>query len=192
MAPKRTSTYAAKGKSKSFAPSRCLLIEEDTGDTEYIPPTTRTSPIAPHTTRNRAQLVILDVVTAFQSDEGDTQIGSLVGTESSSGSGSIFGSSSNGVNTSSFEGDSVGHLPVPPNTNPALVAEEPNRWYISGQYQIYRDARMLNEKDRMARLVTEERRGSHRQPLHRAPSMSSFRDIGTNGWPVAQGPSVRR
>ncbi|KAK4721403.1 hypothetical protein R3W88_011636 [Solanum pinnatisectum] len=154
MAPKRTSTYAAKGKSKSFAPSRRLIIEEDTGDTEYIPHTTRTSPTTPHTMRNRAQLVILDVVIASQSDEGDTLIGSLVGTESGFGSGS----SSNGVNASSSEGDSAGHIPVPLNTNPALVSEEPNRWCVSGQYQIYRDARMLNEKDRMARLVTEERR----------------------------------
>uniref|UniRef100_M1DAS9 Integrase core domain containing protein n=1 Tax=Solanum tuberosum TaxID=4113 RepID=M1DAS9_SOLTU len=66
--------------------------------------------------------------------------------------------SSNDINASSSKAKSAGDIPVPPNTDPASVAEEPNRWCVEDQYQIYRDFRMLNKKEKMARLVTEERR----------------------------------
>uniref|UniRef100_M1DS51 Integrase core domain containing protein n=1 Tax=Solanum tuberosum TaxID=4113 RepID=M1DS51_SOLTU len=63
---------------------------------------------------------------------------------------------SNGTTTSSFESTSVRDILVPPNTDLAPVVEEPNRWCVSGQWQIFQDPHMLSEKERMARLVTEE------------------------------------
>jgi len=45
---------------------------------------------------------------------------------------------------------------MPLNTDPTAVAEEPNRWCVEGQWQIYRDAKMINEKGNMARLINEE------------------------------------
>uniref|UniRef100_M1DH00 Integrase core domain containing protein n=1 Tax=Solanum tuberosum TaxID=4113 RepID=M1DH00_SOLTU len=49
-------------------------------------------------------------------------------------------------------------VPVPRNNNPDPVEGEPSRWCVEGQWKIYWDAKMLNEKERMARLNTEERK----------------------------------
>uniref|UniRef100_M1A3R1 Integrase core domain containing protein n=1 Tax=Solanum tuberosum TaxID=4113 RepID=M1A3R1_SOLTU len=70
MAPKQDPTDAAKGKSKFVAPSRCMIIEDHV---EYIPPNIRTSPTAPRTTRNRAQQVSFDMVTAPSLNRGPHQ-----------------------------------------------------------------------------------------------------------------------
>uniref|UniRef100_M1DF63 Integrase core domain containing protein n=1 Tax=Solanum tuberosum TaxID=4113 RepID=M1DF63_SOLTU len=96
--------------------------------------------------------------TTPQSDEKATPIGSPTCSESVSNFGFTSGSSSDGATASSFETTSVGEIPVPPNTDHAPVAEEPNRWCMSGHWQIYRDTLMLTEKDRMARFGTEEHR----------------------------------
>uniref|UniRef100_M1DQ34 Integrase core domain containing protein n=1 Tax=Solanum tuberosum TaxID=4113 RepID=M1DQ34_SOLTU len=103
-------------------------------------------------------------------DEGATPIGSLTGSEFSSSSSSVSGSNSNGVTSSSSEASSASNIPVPLNTDHAPVPGDPNRWCVHGQYQIYRDACILTEKERMTRLVIEERRvltGS----LHTAPDI---------------------
>uniref|UniRef100_M1DRP9 Integrase core domain containing protein n=1 Tax=Solanum tuberosum TaxID=4113 RepID=M1DRP9_SOLTU len=138
MAPKKALTFAPRGKSKSVAPSSWLIDKDTDAETDpsYVPPSTRTSPIVPLTTRNKSQQVIPDVVTASQSDEKDTLIGSPTGsasgTESASASGSTSGSSSNGRTASSDEATSAENIPVQPNTNPAPFAEEPNRWCVDG------------------------------------------------------------
>uniref|UniRef100_M1DZA4 Integrase core domain containing protein n=1 Tax=Solanum tuberosum TaxID=4113 RepID=M1DZA4_SOLTU len=59
---------------------------------------------------------------------------------------------------SSNEATSSGEVQVPQNNDHAPVAEEHNRWSMEGQRQIYRDAKMLNEKEKMARLITDERK----------------------------------
>jgi len=74
---------------------------------------------------------------------------------SSTGSESPSGSSSKGNTASSYEADSAEDTIVPPCSEPPKDATEPNRWYVDGQYQIYKDARMLNENDKMSRLITE-------------------------------------
>uniref|UniRef100_M1DW71 Integrase core domain containing protein n=1 Tax=Solanum tuberosum TaxID=4113 RepID=M1DW71_SOLTU len=60
MAPKKAPTYVQKRNSKFVAPSQHLL-DEDT-ETEYILLTTKISPNATRTTRNRAQQVSSDEV----------------------------------------------------------------------------------------------------------------------------------
>uniref|UniRef100_M1DRD1 Integrase core domain containing protein n=1 Tax=Solanum tuberosum TaxID=4113 RepID=M1DRD1_SOLTU len=59
---------------------------------------------------------------------------------------------------SSDEATSSESVPAPRNDNPTPVAGEPNRWCVEGQWQIYRDSKMKNDKEQMARLITEERR----------------------------------
>uniref|UniRef100_M1DAB5 Integrase core domain containing protein n=1 Tax=Solanum tuberosum TaxID=4113 RepID=M1DAB5_SOLTU len=47
-------------------------------------------------------------------------------------------------------------IPVRPNTDPTPNMEEPNWWCVDGQWKIYRDTRMLNEKEKITQLITEE------------------------------------
>uniref|UniRef100_M1DVC0 Integrase core domain containing protein n=1 Tax=Solanum tuberosum TaxID=4113 RepID=M1DVC0_SOLTU len=53
---------------------------------------------------------------------------------------------------------SLESIPIPQNDDPTPVAAEPNRWCVEGQWQIYRDGKMINDKQKMARTITEERR----------------------------------
>uniref|UniRef100_M1DBL8 Integrase core domain containing protein n=1 Tax=Solanum tuberosum TaxID=4113 RepID=M1DBL8_SOLTU len=96
-------------------------------------------------------------------------------------SGSAIGSSSHGKAFSSNEAISLREVPGPPNTNPAPVAEESNRWCVEGQWQIYRDAKMLNEKKKMARLITEERRVLMRS-LHTIPDIHQLFQLHKCDW----------
>uniref|UniRef100_M1DJX7 Integrase core domain containing protein n=1 Tax=Solanum tuberosum TaxID=4113 RepID=M1DJX7_SOLTU len=164
MAPKKLVTYSKQGKSKSVAPS-FRLIDEDTDtekDPSYIPPNTRTSPTAPRATRGTPRKVIPDVVTVSQSDEEHTLIGSSAGAACSSATRSnaksATGSSQDDQDASSDEATSSESVPTPRNEDPTPVAGEPNRWCVEGQWQIYRDAKMRNNKGKMDRPITEERR----------------------------------
>ncbi|KAH0761420.1 hypothetical protein KY290_017493 [Solanum tuberosum] len=72
--------------------------------------------------------------------------------------------------TSSDEATSSESVPAPRSNNPTPGAGEPNRWCVEGQWQIYRDAKMKNDKEKMARLITKELRvltGS----LHTVPNI---------------------
>uniref|UniRef100_M1D841 Integrase core domain containing protein n=1 Tax=Solanum tuberosum TaxID=4113 RepID=M1D841_SOLTU len=166
MAPKKA--IAVKGRSKSTAPTY-RLIDEDTDatkDTEYVPPTRRTSPTIPRSTQNQSKKVVPKVVTASESVEKDTLIGSATGSTfgseftsaAGSASGSTTGSSSHGRAALSDEAASSEKVPMPQNNDPAPVAEELNRLCVEGQWKIYRDAKMLNEKEKLAHLIIEERR----------------------------------
>ena len=56
---------------------------------------------------------------------------------------------------------------------PEPVADEPNRWCIHGQYQIYRDAKLLYDKGVLTRTLIVERPvliGS----LHTVPLVHDF------------------
>ncbi|KAK4724196.1 hypothetical protein R3W88_026975 [Solanum pinnatisectum] len=165
MGPKKQVTYSKRGKSKFVVPT-FRLIDEDMDvqkDPTYFPPATRTSLTIPRVTRNTSQQVVTDVVTISQSNEEDTLIGlqasSTFGSDSATtfgsepahasgfGLGSATGSGSYDKAASSDEATSSGNVPIPPNTDPALVAGEPNRWCVEGQWQIYRDASILNENE---------------------------------------------
>uniref|UniRef100_M1DNZ2 Integrase core domain containing protein n=1 Tax=Solanum tuberosum TaxID=4113 RepID=M1DNZ2_SOLTU len=123
-------------------------------DSAYVPPATRTSPTTPRATRNQSRQVVTDVVTVSQSDEKNT----VIGFESSPAYGSAAGSGSHDKAASFDEATSWGNIPSPPNADPTPVDEEPNRWCVEGQWKIYRDIKMLNEKENMARLIAEKRR----------------------------------
>ena len=48
--------------------------------------------------------------------------------------------------------------PSPPNEDPSPVVHQPNLWCVEGKHQIYRDAKMLNDKGVMIRTLTVEQR----------------------------------
>uniref|UniRef100_M1DSH3 Integrase core domain containing protein n=1 Tax=Solanum tuberosum TaxID=4113 RepID=M1DSH3_SOLTU len=201
MAPKKLVTYSNQGKSKSVAPS-FRLIDEDT-DTEkdpaYVPPNIQTSPTAPRVTRVTPQKVLPDVVTVSRPDEEHTLIGSPTGllpvqrgSESAHAAGSsaksAIGSGKNDQAASSDEATSSEFVPASRNDDPTPVAGELNRWCVEGQWQIYRDAKMINNKQKMARLITEERRvltGS----LHVVPDIHRLFNLQKCDW-MARDPGM--
>uniref|UniRef100_M1DQ81 Integrase core domain containing protein n=1 Tax=Solanum tuberosum TaxID=4113 RepID=M1DQ81_SOLTU len=114
------------------------------------------------------------------------------GFESSHASGSIaklaIGSGENEQAASSNEATSSESVPAPRNNDPTPVADEPNRWCVEGQWQIYRDTKMLNEKEKMARLITEEHNvltGS----LHTVPKIHRLFKLHKCDW-MAQAPGT--
>uniref|UniRef100_M1DLZ1 Integrase core domain containing protein n=1 Tax=Solanum tuberosum TaxID=4113 RepID=M1DLZ1_SOLTU len=66
------------------------------------------------------------------------------------GFGSATGSGSHDKAASFDEATSSGEVLVPRSYDPDPVAGEPNKWCVERQWQIYQDARMLNEKEKMA------------------------------------------
>ena len=100
------------------------------------------------------------VVTASQSDEDRTLTGtpswSVTHEEGVSGS---FGASW------LEEASEPAEVPAPATTaqsasSDALtaVADQPNRWCVDGQYQVYSDVKFLNDKGVMTRTLTLDRR----------------------------------
>ena len=82
---------------------------------------------------------------------------------------------------SSDEATSSESIPVPRNDDPTPVAAEPNRWCVEGQWKIYRNAKMINDKQKMARTITEERRvltGS----LHTVPEIHRLFNLHKCDW----------
>ncbi|KAK4721408.1 hypothetical protein R3W88_011641 [Solanum pinnatisectum] len=184
MAPKKQVTYINRGKTKFMAPTFWLIDKDvdEEKDPAYVPPATSTSPTTPRATQNQSRQVITNIVTVSQSDEENTQIespagsasgskdGSASGSESALAFSSATGSSSHDKAASSNEATSSREVQVPQNNDPASVAEEPNRWCVKGHWKIYKDAKMLNEKEKMVRLFTEEHRVLTRS-LHTVPDI---------------------
>ena len=54
--------------------------------------------------------------------------------------------------------DSADSTPAPLAGVPALVANQPNRWCVEGQFQVYLIAKLLNDKGVMTQTLTLERR----------------------------------
>ena len=58
----------------------------------------------------------------------------------------------------SNETDNAYSTPAPQTGVPTSVADHPNKWCVEGQYQIYTDAKMPNDKGVMIRTLTLEQR----------------------------------
>lgn len=62
---------------------------------------------------------------------------------------------------------------APQHDIPAPVPDETNGWCIDEQYQIYRDAKFLNDKGVITRTLTVERRVLIRS-LHTVPAVDDL------------------
>ena len=114
------------------------------------------------------------VVTASQSDEKrtltGTPSGSAINEEGASGSLEVSwleeasrstkvpATATAAVSASSDEADSPDSTPGSPTGALTSVAEQPNRWCVNGKYQVYLDAKFINDKDVMTQTLTPERR----------------------------------
>ncbi|XP_027767504.1 LOW QUALITY PROTEIN: myristoylated alanine-rich C-kinase substrate-like, partial [Solanum pennellii] len=174
MAPKQDRIYAS-GRSKSVAPSACMVIgSDDERDPEYVPPGTSTPSRAARAPRATPKKVASGVVTASQSDEERTLTGTPSGSatneegasgslgvswsEEASGSAEVPAPTSAAASASSDEADSSESTSGSPAQAPTPATNQPNRLCVDGQFQVYSDAKFLTDKGVMTRTLTLERR----------------------------------
>ena len=131
------------------------------------------------------------VVTASQSDEEriltGTPSGSATNEERASGSlGKSWSEEASGsaevstpvtaaASASSDEADSSDSTSDAPAQVPTPASDQPNRWCVEGQFQIYSDAKFLTNKGVMTRTLTLERRVLTRS----IPSMPEIHNLFT-------------
>ena len=78
--------------------------------------------------------------------------------EEASGSTEVLAPATAAASASSDEADSSKTTPGSPTCDLTPVTDQPNRWCVDGQYQVYSDAKFLNDKGVMNRTLTLERR----------------------------------
>ena len=138
-----------------------------------MPPGTSTPSRAARDARATPRKVTSGLVTTFQSDEertltdtpsrstthGEGASGSLGVSwlEEASRSAEVLAAATAAQSISSDEADSLQSTPGSPTRALTPVADQPNRWYVDGQYQVYLDAKFLNDKGVMTRTLTLER-----------------------------------
>ena len=114
------------------------------------------------------------VVTASQSDEERTLTGTPSGSptnvegasgslgvswsEEASGSAEVPAPATAAASASSDEADSSDSTSGSPAQVPTPATNQPNRWCVDGQFQVYSDAKFLTDKGVMTRTLTLERR----------------------------------
>ena len=76
--------------------------------------------------------------------------------EEASGSAEVPAPATVAQSALSDEADSSESTPESPIRALTPVADQPNRWCVDGQYQVYLDAKFLNEKGFMTRTLTLE------------------------------------
>ena len=114
------------------------------------------------------------VVTASQSDAERTLTGipsrsatneegasSSLGvswSEETSDSAEVPAPATAAASASSYEADSLESTPGSPARALTPVTNQPNRWCVDGQFQVYSDTKFFNENGVMTRTLTLERR----------------------------------
>ena len=114
------------------------------------------------------------VDTASQSDEERTLTGTPSGSatneegasgslgvswsEEASSSAEVPAPATAAASSSSNEADSSESTSGSPAQVPTLASDQPNRWCVEGQFQVYSDAKFLTDKGVMTRTLTFERR----------------------------------
>ena len=91
-------------------------------------------------------------------EEGASGSLGVLWSEKISGSADISAAATATQSYSSDEGDSHDSTPRPPIGVPTPIADQPNRWCVDGKYQVYSDAKLLNDKGVMTRTLTLVRR----------------------------------
>ena len=191
MAPKQDRVYA-RGRSKSFALSAYLVIgSDDERDPEYMPPGTSTPSRVARAARATVKKVESSIVIASQFDEKHTLTGTPFGSatneEGASGSlGILWSKEASGfvevpapttaaVSASPDEADSLESTPGSPAQDLTPAPDHPNRWCVDGKFQVYSDAKFLNDKGVMTRTLTLERR----VPTGSLPTMPEIHNLFT-------------
>ncbi|XP_069152623.1 uncharacterized protein, partial [Solanum lycopersicum] len=161
--------------SKSVAPSARLIIgSDDERDPEYVPPSTSAPSRAARAPRATPKIVASSVVTASQSDEERTLTGTPSGSatneegasgslgvswsKEASGCAEVPAPATTAASASSDEADSSDSTSGAPAQVPTPASNQPNRWCIEGQFQVYFDTKFLTDKGVMTRTLTLERR----------------------------------
>ena len=145
----------------------------DERDPEYVPPGTSTPSCAARAPRATPKKVAFGVVTASQSDEKHTLTGTPSGSatneegafvslgvswsEEVSDSAEIPAPATAAASASSDEAESSESTSGSPAQAPTPATDQPNRWCVDGQFQVYSDAKFLTDKGVMTWTLTLER-----------------------------------
>ena len=173
MAPKQDRVYA-RGRSKFVASYARLVIGfDDERDSEYVTPGTSTPSRAACAARATPKKVASDVVTSSQFDEELTLTGRPSGSttneegaygslgvlwlEEASGSAKVPAPATAAMSALSDKADSSESTPGSPARALTPVTDQPNRWCVDGQFQVYSDTEFLNDKGVMTLTLTLER-----------------------------------
>ncbi|TMX04570.1 hypothetical protein EJD97_007517 [Solanum chilense] len=151
MAPKQDRVYA-RGRSKSIAPSACLVIGSDNErDPDNVPPTTCPQALLPHPELH----VLLEPYPKRWRASCCLGVSWL---EEVSGSTEVPTPATTTQSASSDEVDSFESTPGSPTHSLTPVVDQPKWWCVDGQYQVYLDSMFLNDKRVMTRTLTFESR----------------------------------
>ncbi|TMX01568.1 hypothetical protein EJD97_024277 [Solanum chilense] len=173
MAPKQDRVYA-RGRSKSVAQCARLVIgSNDERDPECVPPGTSTPSRVACASRDTPKKVASGAVTTSQSDKECTLTGTpsrsatheegadgsleVLLSEEASRSAEVPAPTTAAQSASSDEADSSKSTPDSPTRALTLIADHANWWCVDRQYQVYSDAKFLNDKGVMTWTLTLER-----------------------------------
>ena len=151
-----------------------IISSDDERDPEYVPPGTSTPSRIARAPRATPMTVGAGVVTASQSNEEHTLTITPYGSatneegasgslgvswsEEASGSAEVPAPATTAASASSDEADSSDSTSGSPAQVPTPSTDQPNRWCVDGQFQVYSDAKFLIDNGLMTRTLTLERR----------------------------------